>query len=99
MERFEINHAQRLSPSKIFCSAPLRMLSKPSFDISRDPGIEGVVRAKDYVDLPILGHQFDSGEAGCLSQRGKANPTERPRCPNRKACSRQAFLLSIAMPD
>ena len=72
MAAFEIHHPQRLPPPEIFGAAPGRMLLEAPFNIGGNPGIEGVVRTKKDVDVPLtilggmihlqrLANQFPSG--------------------------------------
>jgi len=56
MAVFEIDHPQRLPSPKELGSPTLSVLSEPSFNIGGDPGIEGVVRTEDDVDLPVHRH-------------------------------------------
>ena len=54
---FEINHLYRLSSPKVLGPSTLLVLAESSFHIRGDPGVEGVVRTEDDVNLPVHCHE------------------------------------------
>lgn len=64
MAGFDINQLFGLSAAKIFSALLVAMLTKAPGNINSDAGIKRVIRAKDYVDLPIHGASHDRSENG-----------------------------------
>ncbi len=52
---FQVHHTQRLPAAEVFCSGPIGVLPETPHRIRGNAGIKRVIRAEDYIDMPVHG--------------------------------------------